>query len=190
MSITHFILYSWVSLILSHYYVSPILRLRTLKISFQCYYDRCLIAANSLGLVFIPILVLVVLNCMIFRTINKATQRHNAISTHQRRDHSVAMMLILIGTFDHNLNSLEWLLCINIISRNTYDSLYTHVSTLISVIVFVICHSIRSIINAYEFLQFYRYGEIREWPGWVDALVHINHFALVVNSSINILIYS
>ena len=80
------------------------------RISFQWYYDRCLISANSLGLVFIPILVLVVLNCMIFRTINKATQRHNAISTHQRRDHSVAMMLILIGTFDHNLNSLEFYL--------------------------------------------------------------------------------
>lgn len=129
MSITHFILYSWVSLILSHYYVSPILR-KTLKISFQCYYDRCLIAANSLGLVFIPILVLVVLNCMIFRTINKATQRHNAISTHQRRDHSVAMMLILIGTFDHNLNSLEWLLCINIkyIRFSIYSCFYFNFS--------------------------------------------------------------
>ena len=55
-------------------------------------------SANSLGLVFVPIIVLIILNTMIFRTINQATQRHNAISSHQRRDHSVAMMLILIGT--------------------------------------------------------------------------------------------
>ena len=58
------------------------------------------------------------------------------------------------------------------------------------VVVFIICHSIRSVVNAFEFLQFYKHGEIKEWPDWVDALVHVNHFALVVNSSINILIYS
>jgi len=39
--------------------------------------------ANSLSLVFIPILVLIILNSLIFRTIRKATQRHNAISSHQ-----------------------------------------------------------------------------------------------------------
>ena len=59
-------------------------------------------SANSLGLVFIPILVLIGLNTRIFWTINLATQRHNAISTNQRRDHSVAMMLILIGILNDN----------------------------------------------------------------------------------------
>ena len=115
---------------LSHYYASQIKTPQNINISFHWYYGRCLISANSLGLVFIPILVLVVLNCMIFRTINKATQRHNAISTHQRRDHSVAMMLILIGTFDHNLNSLEWLLCINIkyIRFSIYSCFYFNFS--------------------------------------------------------------
>ena len=44
---------------------------------------------NSVVLVFIPILTLIVLNCLIFRTISQATQRHNAISSNQRRDHSV-----------------------------------------------------------------------------------------------------
>merc|ERR1712061_282928 len=89
--------------------------------------------ANSLGLVFFPILVLIGLNIRIFWTINLATQRHNAISTNQRRDQSVAMMLIPI------------------------------------VVVFIICHSIRSVVNTFEFLQFYKYGEIKEWPDWVDA---------------------
>ena len=59
-------------------------------------------SANSLGLVFIPILVLIGLNTRIFWTINLATQRHNAISTNQRRDHSVAMMLILIGILNNS----------------------------------------------------------------------------------------
>ena len=45
--------------------------------------------ANSVALIFIPILTLIVLNSFIFRTISQATQRHNAISSNQRRDHSV-----------------------------------------------------------------------------------------------------
>lgn len=47
--------------------------------------------ANSVALVFIPILTLIVLNSLIFRTISRATQRHNAISSNQRRDHSVSL---------------------------------------------------------------------------------------------------
>ena len=34
------------------------------------------------------------------------------------------------------------------------------------------------------------HGELKYWPNWIETLVHINHFALVVNSSINILIYA
>ena len=45
---------------------------------------------NSVALGFIPMVGLVVLNSLIFRTINQATQRHNAISSNQRRDHSVS----------------------------------------------------------------------------------------------------
>ena len=58
------------------------------------------------------------------------------------------------------------------------------------VVVFIICHSIRSIINTYEFIQLYLYGEMKYWPSWIQTLVFLNHFALVVNSSINILIYT
>ena len=47
--------------------------------------------ANSVALGFIPILALIILNSFIFRTINQATQRHNAISSNQRRDHSVSL---------------------------------------------------------------------------------------------------
>ena len=91
---------------------------------------------------------------MLYFTHFQATQRHNAISSNQRRDHSVAMMLISI------------------------------------VVVFIICHSIRSVINTFECVQMLWYGELKHWPQWIETLVHLNHFALVVNSSINILIYA
>ena len=58
------------------------------------------------------------------------------------------------------------------------------------VVVFIICHSIRSVINTYEFIQMYLYGKMKHWPSWIQTLVFLNHFALVVNSSINILIYT
>ncbi len=52
--------------------------------------------ANTFLLCFIPVAVLVILNACIYRTITRATKLHNAISSHQRRDHSVAMMLLVI----------------------------------------------------------------------------------------------
>ena len=128
---------------------------------------------------------LIGLNTRIFWTINLATQRHNAISTNQRRDHSVAMMLILIGIEKYRI-IMPYNFSL-ILKKNINEIRLTYI---FSVVVFIICHSIRSVVNAFEFLQFYKYGEIKEWPNWVDALVHVNHFALVVNSSINILIYS
>ena len=53
--------------------------------------------ANSVALGFIPILTLIVLNSCIFRTISQATQRHNAISSNQRRDHSVSTSVAKIS---------------------------------------------------------------------------------------------
>ncbi len=57
--------------------------------------------ANSISLIVIPMLVLIILNSFIFRKISKANARHNAISSHQRRDHSVAKMLIIIVLVSH-----------------------------------------------------------------------------------------
>ena len=34
------------------------------------------------------------------------------------------------------------------------------------------------------------YGELKHWPNWIETIVKFNHLALVVNSSINILIYA
>jgi len=58
------------------------------------------------------------------------------------------------------------------------------------VVVFVVCHSIRSIVNIYETIQYILYGSLSSWPAWIQTLTHVSHFSLVFNSSINILIYS
>ena len=46
----------------------------------------------------------------------------------------------------------------------------------------------RTFINMYECIQLAIHGEI-VFPEWILNLIHFNHFALVINSSINILIY-
>jgi len=52
--------------------------------------------ANFISLIVVPMLVLIILNTSIFRKISQANARHNAISSHQRSDHSVAKMLIIL----------------------------------------------------------------------------------------------
>ena len=60
---------------------------------------------------------------------------------------------------------------------------------LISIVTaFIICHSIRFIINMYECLKFF--FDLEDWPVWIQVLVLLSHLALVSNSSINIFIYA
>ena len=50
-----------------------------------------MVIANSFALVIIPFFALIILNACIYRTINRATRLHNAISSNQRRDHKVRL---------------------------------------------------------------------------------------------------
>jgi len=58
------------------------------------------------------------------------------------------------------------------------------------VMVFIICNMARVACNLYEAGQMYNYGEIKEWPPWIDGLTRLNHVLLAFNSSINIVIYT
>ena len=74
------------------------------------------------------------------------------------------------------------------------------------VIIFLLCHTTRLVLNIYEavqvkhimkrtlfgipHIQMVHYGTIQSWPGWADNLTRWNHLMLVVNSSINIVIYT
>eukprot|EP00092_Neocalanus_flemingeri_P105384 GFUD01135086.1.p1 GENE.GFUD01135086.1~~GFUD01135086.1.p1 ORF type:complete len:137 (-),score=35.16 GFUD01135086.1:27-398(-) len=57
------------------------------------------------------------------------------------------------------------------------------------VIVFLCCHTTRLALNVYEAVQMIQFGTIQFWPVWADNLTRWNHLMLVVNSSINILVY-
>lgn len=63
--------------------------------------------------------------------------------------------------------------------------------SLIVIIIFVICNSIRWIPNIYELLQRLKLDEEKsiEWPEWVNSMIQVNHFLIVFNSSVNFYVY-
>ena len=65
--------------------------------------------------------------------------------------------------------------------------------SLIVMLVFVVCNSIRWIPNIYELLQRLHHEEDEDtdikWPTWVDLMIHLNHSLTVFNSSVNFYIY-
>jgi len=109
---------------------------------------------NILVMTFVPIVLLVVLNCLIYLMVIKSNNIHNRISRLHRRDSTMAAMLFCI------------------------------------VVVFFVSHSPRLVLNIYEAIQMIRFGTIKFWPEWADILTRVNHFMLVFNSSINIIIYT
>ena len=58
------------------------------------------------------------------------------------------------------------------------------------VIVFICCHSPKLALNVFEGAQMIYFGSLVYWPEWANNLTYINHLMLVINSSINILIYA
>ena len=52
------------------------------------------------------------------------------------------------------------------------------------VLIFVLCHSVRWVPNFYELSH-----SGKTQPPWVDAFMHISHFVIVLNSSVNFYIY-
>ena len=62
--------------------------------------------------------------------------------------------------------------------------------SLVIVVVFIICHSIKWIPNIYELVQrLDTDNEKLEWPFWIDTITQISHFLMVLNSSTNFYIY-
>lgn len=58
------------------------------------------------------------------------------------------------------------------------------------VIVFLCCHSLKLGLNIYEGVQMVQYETIQFWPEWTEILARWSHLLLVINSSINIVIYN
>merc|ERR1712142_407346 len=57
------------------------------------------------------------------------------------------------------------------------------------VIVFTVCNIPRMVINVFEVFQLALYGDIHNWPEWCIILSIFSNLLLVLNSSVNIMIY-
>ncbi|XP_023337723.1 FMRFamide receptor [Eurytemora carolleeae] len=58
------------------------------------------------------------------------------------------------------------------------------------VVVLVICHSPKTIINMLESYQTLVYGDFQSPPGWGNLVIKVSHLLLTFSSAANILIYS
>ena len=75
-------------------------------------------------------------------------------------------------------------------SKNTSGDLNMAGLLLSIVMVFVCCHSTKLVLNVFEGVQIIRDQNVMYWPQWAENLSYFNHLLLVINSSINILIYT
>merc|ERR1712107_197322 len=61
--------------------------------------------------------------------------------------------------------------------------------SLVIVIVFIISHSIKWIINGWEVMQLHKFQGDPMWPRWIEIITHVSHVATTFNSSANFFIY-
>ena len=130
-----------------------------------------ILIVNFILMSLIPFLMLTSLNFSLFRTIHRSGRscQGQRSGVRQRRDQGIAAMLILV------------------------------------VLVFGLCNVIRIVINVYEVRgrHYNPHGEQHllqvalviqglgdgDWPDWCSQLSHVSNILLVLNSSVNIVIY-
>lgn len=54
---------------------------------------------------------------------------------------------------------------------------------------FVVCHSGKFALNFFEISRIFAEEKEKQWPLWAFLLTRVNHFLLVINSSVNFFIY-
>ena len=58
------------------------------------------------------------------------------------------------------------------------------------VVVLVVCHTPKTIINLYECYHILHYGKVAVEPLWSKIVIKLSHFLLTLSSALNIIIYS
>merc|ERR1719483_1001255 len=58
------------------------------------------------------------------------------------------------------------------------------------VLVLIVCHAPKAVINIYESYQMLVYGSLKFKPFWCKVLIKCSHLMLGLSSAVNILIYS
>jgi len=113
-----------------------------------------ILLANFIVMAFLPFLILTIINSMLYKTITNTSTTNKRSTNRQKRDQSIAMILVGI------------------------------------VFVFAFCNVFRIIINLYEVFHLAIYGDIaKNWPKWCSLMSDFSHLLLVLNSSVNIIIY-
>jgi len=120
------------------------------------YIKNYILLANFFFMAFLPFMILIITNSLIYKTITNISQVNRKSTSRQKRDQSIAMILVGI------------------------------------VIVFGVCNTFRIIVNLYEVFHLAVHGSVptaTEWPAWCSVLINISHLFLVLNSSVNVIIY-
>merc|ERR1711872_98221 len=58
------------------------------------------------------------------------------------------------------------------------------------VLVLILCHTPKTIINCYESYQMLMWGDLKFTPLWGKVIIQLSHLLLTVSSAVNIIIYS
>ena len=125
--------------------------------------------SNMILTAILPVSILIFLNCRTYKSLNRFNQRRPS----QREN-------VLDGRESRNRDK---------------DVKKTHILFWI-VIVFVLCHTFRIILNIEEFLGLTRYLAISEkgcshgFKFWFSVLVPVSQLLIIINSSVNFFIYS
>ena len=125
-----------------------------------------IVYANFIFTAAIPLLLLAVLNNKICKALNDFKRRRPSYNSNRPRNSSMHM--------DRSGKSSEvdkTVVCRAII------------------IIFIVCHSVRFIMNTEEFITFKWYKGCRGRSTWIMYAKPINHFLLIINASVNFFIY-
>ena len=161
---------------LVQYFILPtMLRLNT------NYYSIYGIWMNLIFMGTLPVITLIILNTMILKSLISNLKDKNKSSFTESRDKMKSIDVDNPANVNHNKN--EKVLSTKRKKMKPKEIKLAKVGLYI-VLIFVLCHSVRWIPNFYELSH---PGD--NAPPWVDAFMHISHFVIVFNSSVNFYIY-
>ena len=155
------------------------------------YYSIYIIGLNFVFNGFIPFALIIVLNTLLYKQLKLIVSGAPFISYSL----PASTLQIQLQIQQRNLNIGENV-GNGIQSNNKQkriranEMILARVSILI-VIVFIVCHSVRWIPNIYELIQRINLPKDEDinWPFWIETITQISHFLTVFNSSVNFYIY-
>ena len=155
------------------------------------YYSIYIIGLNLVFNGLIPFASIIILNALLYKQLKVIISGEDCIF--QSLPAATVQITLNIG---QHLNKGDYI-GNNVHNNNkrtrmkSHEMILARVSILI-VIVFIICHSVRWIPNMYELIERINLKKDQKeikWPSWIQTITQISHFLTVLNSSVNFYIY-